>query len=67
MIFVEMETVKLSAIVMRWYPDMMPFLKQNELNSVIVLRDGMSILEPADAMDIIHYSICEHQNSAYLQ
>lgn len=66
-IFMEMETVKLSAIVMRWYPDMMPFLKQNELNSVIVLRDGLSILEPADAMDIIHYSICEHQNSAYLQ
>lgn len=66
-IFVEMETVKLSAIVMRWYPDMMPFLKQNELNSVIVLRDGLSILDPADAMDIIHYSICEHQNSAYLQ
>lgn len=63
----EMETVKLSAIVMRWYPDMMPFLKQDELNSVIVLRDGLSILEPADAMDIIHYSICEHQNSAYLQ
>lgn len=67
MIFVEMETVKLSAIVMRWYPDMMPFLKQDELNSVIVLRDGLSILELADAMDIIHYSICEHQNSAYLQ
>lgn len=66
-IFVEMETVKLSAIVMRWYPDMMPFLKQDELNFVIVLRDGLSILEPADAMDIIHYSICEHQDSAYLQ
>lgn len=64
--FMEMETVKLSAIVMRWYPDMMPFLKQDELNSVIVLRDGLSILEPADAMDIIHYSICEHQNSAFL-
>ncbi|WP_091067912.1 hypothetical protein [Paenibacillus sp. NFR01] len=63
----EMETVKLSAIVMRWYPDMMPFLKQDELNSIIVLRDGLSILEAADAMDIIHYSIYEHQNSAYLQ
>ncbi|MNB73788.1 hypothetical protein D3C81_224620 [compost metagenome] len=66
MITVEMETVKLSAIVMKWYPDMMPFLKQDELDSMIVLRDGLSILDPADAMDIIQYSICEHQDSAYL-
>ncbi|AKG34292.1 hypothetical protein VK70_06660 [Paenibacillus durus ATCC 35681] len=63
----EMETVKLSEIVMKWYPDMMPFLKQDELDSMIVLRDGLSILDSADAMDIIQYSICEHQDSAYLQ
>ncbi|QWU18057.1 MULTISPECIES: hypothetical protein [Paenibacillus] len=62
-----METVKLSEIVMKWYPDMMPFLKQDELDSMIVLRDGLSILDSADAMDIIQYSICEHQDSAYLQ
>ncbi|KAA8999822.1 hypothetical protein F4V43_16015 [Paenibacillus spiritus] len=62
-----METVKLSTIVMKWYPDMLPFLKQTELNSVIVLRDGLGILDPADAMDIIRHSICEHQDSAYLQ
>ncbi|SEO95047.1 hypothetical protein SAMN04487895_11565 [Paenibacillus sophorae] len=67
MITVEMETVKLSEIVMKWYPDMMPFLKQDELDSMIVLRDGLSILDSADAMDIIQYSICEHQDSAYLQ
>ncbi|GIO52604.1 hypothetical protein FHS19_003567 [Paenibacillus rhizosphaerae] len=68
MIFVEMEmeTVKLSQIVMKWFPDMMPFLKQNELNSLIVLRDGLSILEQEDAMEIIQYSICEHQSSALL-
>lgn len=68
MIFVEMEmeTVKLSQIVMKWFPDMMPFLKQNELNSLIVLRDGLSILEQEDAMEIIQYSICEHQSSAFL-
>ena len=68
MIFVEMEmeTVKLSQIVMKWFPDMMPFLKQNELNSLIVLRDGLSILEQNDAMEIIQYSICEHQSSALL-
>ncbi|MFD1776310.1 hypothetical protein [Paenibacillus rhizophilus] len=62
-----METVKLLEIVMKWYPDMMPFLKQDELDSMIVLRDGLSILDSADAMDIIQYSICEHQDSAYLQ
>ncbi|MBJ9989096.1 hypothetical protein ACTHSJ_16760 [Paenibacillus cellulositrophicus] len=62
----EMETVKLSQIVMKWFPDMMPFLKQNELNSLIVLRDGLSILEQEDAMEIIQYSICEHQSSALL-
>ncbi|WP_084654504.1 hypothetical protein [Paenibacillus zanthoxyli] len=62
-----METVKLSEIVKKWYPDMMPFLKQDELDSMIVLRDGLSILDSADAMDIIQYSICEHQDSAYLQ
>ncbi len=68
MIFVEMEmeTVKLSQIVMKWFPDMMSFLKQNELNSLIVLRDGLSILEQEDAMEIIQYSICEHQSSALL-
>jgi hypothetical protein len=66
-IFVEMETVKLSQIVMKWFPDMMPFLKHNELNSLIVLRDGLGILEQNDAMEIIQYSICEHQSSAYLQ
>ncbi|WP_036646095.1 hypothetical protein [Paenibacillus pini] len=62
----EMETVKLSQIVMKWFPDMMPFLKQNELNSLIMLRDGFSILEPNDAMEIIQYSICEHQSTAPL-
>ncbi|MGF7045799.1 hypothetical protein J2T13_000259 [Paenibacillus sp. DS2015] len=62
-----MEPVKLSQIVMMWFPDMMPFLKQIELNSLIMLRDGLSILEAQDAMEIIQFSICEHQNLAHLQ
>ncbi|MDO7906016.1 hypothetical protein Q5741_06235 [Paenibacillus sp. JX-17] len=62
----ETETVTLSEIVMRWFPEMLPFLKQNELNSLIVLRDGISILEPEDAMEIIQYSICEHQINLFL-
>nr|WP_285860145.1 MULTISPECIES: hypothetical protein [Paenibacillus] len=61
-----METVKLAQIVRKWFPDMLLFLDQKELNSMIILRDGLTILEPEDAMEIIQYSICEHQNSAFL-
>lgn len=67
MINVEMERVKLSEIVMKWYPEMLPTLRQNELNSFIVLRDGFGLLEAEDAMEIIQYSICEHQDDSYLQ
>lgn len=66
MIDVDMETVKLAQIVMRWFPDMLPFLNQKELNLMIILRDGLTILEPQDAMEIIQLSICEHQNPAFL-
>ncbi|MGC6583846.1 hypothetical protein ACPV3A_02625 [Paenibacillus sp. Dod16] len=62
----EMETVKLSQIVMKWFPEMLSFFRQNELNSMIVLRDGLSILEPEDALEIIQFSICEHQNQTPL-
>lgn len=62
-----MERVKLSEIVMKWFPEMLPTLRQNELNSLIVLRDGFGILEPEDAMEIIQYSICEQQGNMYLQ
>ncbi|GAB6926414.1 hypothetical protein JCM10914A_03970 [Paenibacillus sp. JCM 10914] len=62
----EMETVKLSQIVMKWFPEMIPFFRQNELNSMIVLRDGLSILEQDDALEIIQFSICEHQSQTPL-
>lgn len=62
----EMETVKLSQIVMKWFPEMIPFFRQNELNSMIVLRDGLNILEQEDALEIIQFSICEHQNQTPL-
>lgn len=61
-----METVKLAQIVMKWFPDMLPFFNQRELNSMIILRDGLTILEPEDAMQIIQFSICEHQDTAVL-
>lgn len=63
----EMETVKLSSIVMKYSPELFPFLKKKELNSMIVLRDGIRILERSDAVEIIEYSICEHQKDTYLQ
>jgi hypothetical protein len=60
------ETVKLAQIVMKWFPDMLPFFNHKELNSTIVLRDGLTILEQNDAMEIIQFSICRHQDGAYL-
>lgn len=66
MIVVDMETVKLAQIIMKWFPDMLPFFNHKELNSMIVLRDGLTILEPSDALEIIQFSILEHQNAAYL-
>ncbi|GIP21227.1 MULTISPECIES: hypothetical protein [Paenibacillus] len=66
MIIVDMETVKLSQIVMKWFPDMMPFFNPKELDSKILLRDGFTVLEPEDALEIIQYSICEHQSTGQL-
>lgn len=63
---VEMETVKLEQIVVKWYPDMLAFFDQKELDSIIMLRDGFRMLEADDAMEIMQYSICEHQNSGLL-
>lgn len=61
-----METVKLSRIVMKFTPDLYPFLKPNELNSDIVLLHGMESLGQEDAMEIIHYSIYEHQKQSFI-
>lgn len=63
----DMETVKLSRIVEKLAPELIPFLTQREMNLNIVLRDGMGILEPEDAMEIVQHSICEHQKQVLLQ
>jgi hypothetical protein len=60
------ETVKLSAIVMRLTPELYPFLKRSELDFEIVLRNGLEALEAEDAMEIIQYSISEQQKDALL-
>jgi hypothetical protein len=60
------ETVKLSAIVMRLTPELYPSLKLSELNYDIVLRNGLEGLIAEDAMEIIQYSISELQKDALL-
>lgn len=62
-----METVKLSRIVMKLTPELYPFLKPQELDSRIILRDGLELLEAKDAMEIIQHSIFEHQKDALIQ
>lgn len=62
----EPEAVKLSWIVMKLAPDLYPFLKPKELDSLIVLRDGKESLDLNGAMEIVQQSIFEHQKDAYL-
>ncbi|MDB5056333.1 MAG: hypothetical protein JWM44_4383 [Bacilli bacterium] len=61
-----METVRLSRIVMMLTPELFPFLKRNELELEIVLVNGFAALAAEDAMEIIQYSIYEHQKDAQL-
>jgi hypothetical protein len=58
------ETVKLSRIVMKLTPELYPFLKSSELDSEIILRNGMEALEAEDVMEIIQFSIAEHHRDA---
>jgi hypothetical protein len=55
------ETVKLSRIVLKVSPELAAFLTRSELNSEIVLRNGIEALEAQDVMEIIQFSISEHQ------
>lgn len=61
------QTVRLSSIVMKLTPELFPFLKKKELDSEIVLVNGIEALEAEDAMEIIQYSISEHQKDAHIQ
>lgn len=62
-----METVKLSQIVEKLAPELSSFLTARELDISIVLRDGLAVLEPEDAMEIVQQSILEQQRNACLQ
>lgn len=63
----DMETVKLSLIVEKLAPELGPFLTSREMDLTIVLRDGLDLLEPADAMEIVQHSICNGQKQTLLQ
>jgi hypothetical protein len=61
------ETVRLSRIVLKLTPEMYPFLRSDELEAEIVLRDGFESLEPDDAVEIVTISITEYQKDALIQ
>lgn len=61
-----METVSLSRIVMKFTPDLYPFLKPKELELQILLRDGLSVLNQEDVLEIVHQSIFEHQKDTFI-
>lgn len=62
----EMETVKLVTIVERLAPEFISFLTLQELDTSIVLRDGLGVLDTDDAVEIIQISICRGQSSTVL-
>lgn len=62
----DMETVKLATIVERLAPELESFLTSQELDTKIVLRDGIELLEPEDAMEIVQFSICKNQSDTIL-
>ncbi|MCR8659123.1 hypothetical protein [Paenibacillus endoradicis] len=62
----DMETVTLATIVERLAPELVNFLTIQELDTKIVLRDGIELLEPEDAMEIVQFSICQGQTSMIL-
>lgn len=61
-----MEVVKLSNIVQKLAPDLHPFLKPAELDSSIILKNGLEALNTTDALEIIQYSICEQQKKSWI-
>ena len=61
-----MEVVKLSSIVMKLTPELYPFLKPAELDCAVVLKNGLQVLDPIGALEIIQQSIYEHQKECLI-
>lgn len=51
---------------MKLTPELHSFLKPGELDSDIVLMHGIDALMEEDAIEIIQFSIFEHQKNAYI-
>ncbi|HIW32246.1 MAG TPA: hypothetical protein IAA29_05600 [Candidatus Paenibacillus intestinavium] len=62
----DIETVTLATIVERLAPELVNFLTNQELDTKIVLRDGIELLDTEDAMEIVQFSICRGQTSTIL-
>lgn len=62
----DLETVKLGTIVERLAPEFISCLTSQELDTSIVLRDGLGVLDTDDAVEIIQFSICRGQSSTVL-
>lgn len=56
----------MSKIVRELLPELLPTLTKAELESTVVLRDGFHALDRKGAMEIIRFSITEHQKDAIL-
>lgn len=66
MLLMDVETVTLATIVERLAPEMFDCLTFQELETKIVLRDGIELLEPEDALEIVQFSICRGQSGTIL-
>lgn len=63
----EMETIQLANIVKKFAPELVPFLQRQELETYVVLRDGVKTLRHADVVEIVKHRIYENQKRSYLQ
>lgn len=61
-----MEMVKLASIVLKLSPELYPFLKPDELDTCIVLKDGVERLALDDVLEIVEHSIYKHQKDALI-
>jgi len=62
----EMEVVKLSSIVLKLTPELYSFLKPAELDFTVVLKNGLEVLDPVGALEIVQQSIYEHQKESLI-
>lgn len=62
---IQVETMKLSTLVLTVSPDLYDLLKEEELNSHIVIRGDVSSIGPEDLNEIIARTIEYHHSAPY--